>query len=245
MGEHSFFAPDFIAMAHRGFHGPDVTENTMAAFDRAVALGFRYLESDLHLTRDGVVVMAHDPGLARVAGTPESIADLTWAELSTKRLRHGEQIPRLEEVLDAWPEVHLNLDAKVPSVVGPAARVIASRSSQERVCIGSFSHRTVLSARAHLPGSAHSASPREVLRWRSGGRPCSPHAYMVPSRSGPIPLVTPASLARARSHGMSVHVWTVNEASEMRALIELGVDGVMTDRADLLKDVLLSLDRWP
>lgn len=244
MAGHPFFADALVAMAHRGFHGEGVTENSMEAFQRAVDLGYRYLESDLHVTSDGVAVMAHDPHLGRVAEGKEVIADLSWAELSTKRLINGERIPRLEELLSAWPDIHLNLDAKVPAVVHAAARAIHEFRSQERVCVGSFSHRTVVSLRGHLPRAAHSASPREVVRWRVGRGRTGPHAYMVPIRSGPVAVVTPATVARAHESGASVHVWTVNDPREMRRMIQIGIDGLMTDRADLLKDVLLEEGRW-
>lgn len=243
---HEFFATTTVAMAHRGFHGEVVTENTLEAFDRAIALGYRYIESDLHLSADGVVVMAHDPDLARVGAQSDRIADLTWAQLSTRRLINGERVPRLDEALASWPSIHFNLDAKVHGVAPAAAEVIRAQRAQTRVCIGSFSHLTATLLRRLLPDSAHSASPREVLRWRMrrelGGS--SPHAFMVPARSGPISVVSAATVARAHEQGRSVHVWTVNQVDQMRQLLRLGVDGLMTDRADLLKDVLISEGKW-
>lgn len=241
---HPFFTHGLIAMAHRGFHGPTVTENSMEAFEAAVGLGYRHLESDLHVTSDGVAVLAHDPDLIRVARSPERIADLTWGQLSTKRLINGERLPRLDELLTTWPEIHVNLDAKVPQVVEVAARVIRTHGAEERVCVGSFSHRAVLSLRGHLPRAAHSASPREVAAWRVGRRVAGPHAFMVPPRSGPIRVVSRTTVARAHRWGTGVHVWTVNDVDQMRDLIRLGVDGLMTDRADLLKEVLIEEGKW-
>jgi len=245
---HPFFSADFTAMAHRGFHGQIgsdvVIENTMRAFENAVALGYRHLESDVHVTRDGVAVLIHDPDLGRVGGQAVTIADISWAELSTRRLVDGQGVPRLEEVLSAWPEVRLNLDAKIPGAVGPMATAIHAHRAEERVCVGSFSHRTVLTLRALLPRAAHSASPVEVARWRLARGRTAAHAYMVPTSSGPLRIVTPASVARAHESGAQVHVWTVNDEAGMRELVRLGVHGVMTDRADLLKDVLISEGRW-
>lgn len=244
MRRHPFFtAQRVIAMAHRGFHDHATTENTMEAFQRAVDLGYLYIESDIHVTSDGVPVLIHDPDLARVGGGQEEVSDLTWSQLSTRRLAHNEKVPRLEELLSTWPDIHLNLDAKVPEAVGAAARVITAAGAQERVCIGSFSHRSVLAARGHLPRAAHSASPLEVLRWRLG-QAIAAHALMIPRQSGPIRLVTGRSVDRAHRRGVGVHVWTVNDADEMAQLIQLGVDGLMTDRADLLKDVLLAHRLW-
>jgi glycerophosphoryl diester phosphodiesterase len=231
-------------MAHRGFHGPGISENTLPAFQRAIDLGFRYLESDLHVTADGVAVLAHDPDLQRIAGRPETIASLTWSELSTIRLRHGESVPRLDDLLTTYPDVYLNLDSKVPQAIAGIAKVLQRHQATERVCVGSFSHRTIRSLRVLLPDVAHSASPVEVLAWRLGRPPSGPHAFMVPRRSGPVEVVTAASVSRAHEVGASVHVWTVNDPGQMRELIALGVDGVMTDRADLLKEVLVSEGLW-
>jgi glycerophosphoryl diester phosphodiesterase len=241
---HPFFTQALTAMAHRGFHGPGVTENTLPAFQRAVDLGYQYVESDLHVTKDDVVVLAHDPDLNRIAGRDIEIASITWPELSTIRLLHGERVPRLDEVLETYPEIHLNLDAKVPQAIAATAKVIERFKAMERVCIGSFSHTSVRTLRRVLPTVAHSASPLEVVAWKLGRRALGPHAFMVPPRSGVVNVVTQSSVARAHEMGASVHVWTVNDPVQMRELIALGVDGLMTDRADVLKEVLTSEGLW-
>src|SRR5439155_23842463 len=130
-------APTPIAFAHRGgaAHGD---ENSMAAFARAFAMGYRYIETDTHATADGVAVVCHDHSLARIAGRPERIHDLRWTQLARVRVDGGPVVPRLAEVLDAWPHVRLKIDVKADSAVVDRLAPVRAGGARERVLMATF-----------------------------------------------------------------------------------------------------------
>jgi len=238
-----------IAFAHRG-GSLEAEENTMPAFERAVALGYSHVETDVRVTRDGVAVLFHDETLERMAGRPERVEELGWAEISCVRLKGGGQVPRLEELLGAFPGLHLNLDAKADAAVAPMAGAIRAAGALERVCVGSFSAPRTARLRAALgEGLAWSPARGGVARvWLGGfglpvGRP-SFHALQVPPHHRGIPVVSRRFVASARVWGVQVHVWTVDEEAEIERLLDLGVDGIMTDRPSLLRDVLVRRGHW-
>ena len=243
-----------IALAHRGF-SLDGRENSMAAFADAVDLGFRYVETDVHATRDGVAVAFHDATLNRVTDRTGRIADLTWSEVAAARIAGAEPVPALEEVLGTWPDLCLNIDVKSAAAIGPMIEVIERTAAHDRVCIASFSdtrRRAVLRALTRpvvtSGGTRTTAAFRAAVaaKWSAGARRAlrDVDCLQVPERVGRVPVVTPASIAAARDAGTQVHVWTVNDPADMRRLLDLGVDGLVTDRADLLKEVLVDRGQW-
>lgn len=250
-GLHPFLDVDGpVAMAHRGF-SLDGLENTMTAFADAVELGLPYVETDVHATRDGVVVAFHDSVLDRVSDGRGAIADLTWADLSTIRVGGAEVVPRLDDLLGAWPGLRLNIDVKDWPAVTPLADVLRAGDAVPRVCVASFDdRRSAAVARLLGPELATSAGRRTVLRWWLAAVSRAPHrvvafppttiALQVPASAGRLPVVTRRSVGLAHRLGLQVHVWTVNEAAEMHRLLDLGVDGLISDRADTLSQVLTS-----
>ncbi|MGN6299952.1 MAG: glycerophosphodiester phosphodiesterase [Angustibacter sp.] len=235
-------------MAHRGF-SLDGLENTMTAFAAAVGLGLHYVETDVHATRDGVVVAFHDSVLDRVSDGRGSIADLTWADLRSVRVGGAEVVPRLADLLDAWPDLRVNVDVKDWPAVTPLADVLHAAGALHRVCVASFDdRRSAAVARLVGPGLATSLGRGGVLRWwlaaaagvprRGAPVPSTAVALQVPAAAGPLPVVTARSVAHAHRLGLHVHVWTVNEADQMHRLLDLGVDGLISDRADTLSQVL-------
>jgi glycerophosphoryl diester phosphodiesterase len=243
--------PGPLAFAHQGAHvagGPG--ENTMAAFEAAVALGYRYLETDAHVTADGVLVAFHDDNLDRLTDRTGLIGDLPWAEVRAARVRGGEGVPLLEDVLAAWPDVRVNIDPKHDAAVDPLVDLIRRTGTLDRVCFGAFSDRRLARLRAALgPGACTSMGPRQVARLVAASRRMPAGSFpaacvQVPTNQGPIPLVTERFVAAAHERGLPVHVWTINDADEMHRLLDLGVDGIMTDRTDVLKDVLTARGSW-
>lgn len=238
-----------LAIAHRG-GALEAEENTLPAFARAAALGYRFAETDIHATADGVAVVFHDPTLARMVGRDVPVAGLSWAELSQVRTRGGNRIPRLAELFEAQPEMRLILEAKSDAAVPAMVAAIRDARAVERVCVGSFVAARTAALRAALgPGLAHSPAHAGVARvWLRGwGLPvpapdCA--ALQVPVRFRGVPVVTRRSVAAAHAAGMQVHVWTVDAAEEMARLLELGVDGLMTDRPSLLRAVLEARGQW-
>jgi glycerophosphoryl diester phosphodiesterase len=256
--EHPFLAverPGTIrAIAHRGGGGP--LENTLAAFSAAVALGYRHLETDLHVTRDGVLVVSHDATLARVAGDPRPVADLTLAELAEVRVGGSERVPTFEELVDAFPDARLTVDLKCDAAVAPMVRMLERRPELlDRLCLGAFSTSRVAAVRARFGERLMTtATPREILRLltavRLRRRPprIAAGCVAVPERypeSGRGLAVGDARLIEAAAElGAAVHVWTVNDPARMRALVAAGVSGIVTDELGALRDTLRMFDRW-
>ncbi len=241
-----------IAFAHRG--GTEVApENTIAAFDHAVGLGYRYLETDVHRTADGVLVAFHDSGLQRFTGDDRAIADCTWKQLAEIRLpftsaggeASGHSIPTLDELFERYPNARFNIDPKADSAVSLLADTITRHAALDRVCVGAFSDARIRTIRGLLgPGLCTSPGPRTiasaVLPWPlPGTHPC----VSIPDIVGSIRLHR-RLVRRFHRQGYRIHVWTVNDETEMHRLIDLGVDGVMTDNCTLLKAVLQSRELW-
>jgi glycerophosphoryl diester phosphodiesterase len=240
-----------LAFAHRG-GGSEAPENTLAAFERAVDLGFRYLETDARLTADGVVVAFHDPVLDRVTDAGGAIANLTWAEVSRARVHGAEPIPKLVDILDAWGDVRFNIDPKCDAVVAPLARLIEDLGLIDRVCFGSFrARRTARLARVLGGGVCRSLGPAGVARLRAaslglpvpvaaGGAAC----VQVPACLEGRPLVDERFVRRAHRERLQVHVWTVDDPDHMHRLLDIGVDGLMSDRPSVLRRVLQARGTW-
>ena len=246
-----------IAMAHRGgATHPDLVglENTTEAFRHAVGLGYRYLETDVHASRDGVLFAFHDPVLDRVTDQVGPIAELTAARIATARIRGVHAVPTLAELFEEFPEARFNIDLKAESAVHPLVALLDRFEARDRVCVGSFSPSRMHLFRTLTRGTvATSATPGEVALVKASPSAVAvraalgshgPVALQVPHRRGRFVLVTPALVRRAHRAGLQVHVWTVDRPEEMHHLLDLGVDGLITDRTDLLRDVLVARGQW-
>ena len=240
-----------IGIAHRGF-SPDGAENSMAAFQAAVDLGYRHLETDARVTGDGVALAFHDEILDRVTNHRGQLRQLSWREVSAARIVGREPIPRLEDVLAAFGEVHVNIDVKSDAAVGPTLDVLRRTNSWRRVRLAAFSPSRLLQLRRIAgPDTATALTAPEVLalRYRRLGLRTGPPrrpglAAQVPPWIGPLQVVQPRFIAAARERGIAVHVWTINRRAEMIRLLDLGVDAIMTDRADVLREVLRERGQW-
>lgn len=232
-----------LAFAHRG-GALEAEENTLEAFEHAAGLGYSHIETDVQATRDGVAVIFHDAELARMTGRVGAIADLDWSTVSRLRTLGGARLPRLEEALAAFPTLYFNIEAKSDAAVGPMADAIRRCGARSRICIGSMRVRRTHRLRALLGDDiCWSPAHRDVAQlWLAGwGLPIPRPQYpcvQVPPHFHGVPVVTPRFVAAAHARGLQVHVWTVNSETEMERLLELGVDGLMTDRPALLRTVL-------
>jgi glycerophosphoryl diester phosphodiesterase len=242
-----------LAFAHRG-GASDSPENTIAAFETSVALGYRYLETDVHVTADGVLVAFHDEQLDRVTDRQGRICDLDWDEVRRARVAGADgsvgEIPRMEDLFAAFPTARFNIDPKADASVDPLAEAITRCNAIDRVLVCAFSDRRIARARELLgPGLCTGLGPKGVARLRAAasrlpaGR-FSAGAAQVPVSAGKVPLVTEAFIATAHRRGLQVHVWTIDDAAEMHRLLDLGVDGIMTDRPTVLRDVLIERGTW-
>ncbi len=233
-----------IAFAHRG--ATPGLENTLAAVDRVVSLGFRYLETDVRSSRDGVAVLLHDASLDRTTDRAGRVTDLPWAEIARARVGGTEPVPRLDDLLGSYPDLRVNLDVKAPSSVGPLVEAVTRAGAVDRVCVGSFHDRSLAEVKARLgPALCTSLGPRQVLALRLGRlRPGVAGCAQVPPRLGALRIIDRRFLAAAHRRGLPVHAWTINRPAEMRRLLDLGVDGIMTDDAPALRDVLVAREAW-
>jgi glycerophosphoryl diester phosphodiesterase len=242
-----------IAFAHRG-GAADGLENSLAAFARAVELGYRYLETDVHATADGVLLAFHDHTLDRVTDRVGRVARLPWDVVSRARIGGREPIPLLEDLLGTWPDIRVNVDVKEAAALAPLVRAIRRTGALDRVCVASFSERRLAYVRRELgPRLCTSLGPRGVLLLRAAashraaavlaprGVPCA----QVPDRVAWLRVVTPGLVDLAHARGQRVHVWTVDEAADMHRLLDQGVDGIMTDQIATLRDVMVARGHWP
>ncbi|WP_329189177.1 glycerophosphodiester phosphodiesterase [Streptomyces sp. NBC_01428] len=242
--------PGPIPFAHRG-GSADGLENTLTQFRRAVDAGYRYIETDVHATADGRLVAFHDVTLDRVTDGAGRISDLPWEDVRHARVAGSEPVPLFEELLETFPEVRWNVDVKAEPALLPLLDLIGRADAWDRVCVGSFSEARVVRAQ-HLAGPrlATSFGTRGVLnlRLRSWGVPAavrrSAIAAQVPEAQSGVPVVDRRFVRAAHARGLQVHVWTVNEPQRMHRLLDLGVDGIMTDHIDTLRKVLEDRGSW-
>lgn len=242
-------APTPRILAHRGLvtagmRAEGIAENTIAAFAAAHAAGATFIESDCHLTKDGEVVLFHDDRLDRIAGIRRAIADVTLAELESIMSTRG-GLATLEQAVTGFPETRFNIDVKADGAAERAGKIVAAHA--DRVLLTSFSdaRRRIALRAARDAGASPATSPgrttivgllvvstllpiprllRRILR--------GVDALQIPEKQGRIRVLTPRLLAAAHRAGVEVHVWTVNDERDMRRLVDLGVDGIVTDRAD-------------
>jgi glycerophosphoryl diester phosphodiesterase len=244
--------PGPVAMAHRG-GAIEHLENTLPAFQACVDLGYRYLETDVRVTADGVLVVFHDPTLERVTDRTGRIEALPWSEVSTARIGGREPILRLEDLLGAWPDIRFNLDIKAAGVLAPLVRTVRRLKVTDRICLGSFSDARIAAARRLFgPAVCTALGPRGVAALRLSSY--SPRAAglvriqagvaQVPLQLGGRALVDERFLAAAHARDLQVHVWTVDTEEEATTMLELGVDGLMTDRPAMLRDLLEKRGQW-
>lgn len=242
-------------MAHRGFTSFRLPMNSMGAFQEAAKLGFRYIETGVRATRDGVAVILHDRRLAPGVGLSGAVDRLDWRDVRKAQLGAGQSIPTLEDLLTALPDMRVNIDIKAASAIEPTVNVIERCNAHNRVLIGSFSERRRRRAlRLLTKRVASSAGTGALLAWLTA-RPLGSRAYawrmmrdidcvQLPSRLGGVPVITPARVRGFHAAGRQVHAWTVDEPDVMHTLLDMDVDGIITDRADLLRDVLIARGEW-
>lgn len=234
-------------LAHRGL-AIEAPENTLLAFLRALTLGITHLETDVHASADGVAVVSHDPDLSRVAGRDVRVADLTMAQLREVDLGEGQSFCSLAEMLDAFPDARVNIDIKSPDAVVPAIEAIKDTNARARVLIGSFSTARRLGVVRALPGVATSVSALGVLPVLAAAR-CGAtsllrrltrdvDALQIPPTIWRAAALTERAVGALRRVGVETHIWTINDPVEMARLLDLGVDGIVTDRADLALQVV-------
>jgi glycerophosphoryl diester phosphodiesterase len=262
-GEHPYLAGPYPrALVHRGWCLDELAgmENSLSALRRALDEGFRYLEIDVHATSDGEVVVCHDRTLDRTTDSSGPIAEQPWDRVREALVAGREPVPALRTVLEELPGALLNVDVKDDRAVRPVLRLLAETGAWDRVALAAFSAARLRRLRAAAgPRLITSCSPADALAlrlrgWLPGavppgalGRllPVPAAMAQLPRRQGPLPLVDRSLLRAAHAEGVEVHVWTINDPAEMRELLDLGVDGLVSDRPDLLRAELARRGQWP
>lgn len=243
-----------IAFAHRGgAQHPELLglENTLAAFAHAVELGYTYLETDVHATSDGVLLAFHDDVLDRVTDRRGVIYEQPYVDVAAALIGGTHVIPRLEDLMEAFPRQKFNIDIKSRGAIEPLARLIEQRKAFDRVCVGSFDEGVIRAFRRRIARPVVTACGPVAVAATRAGAPVrgllrdGGLAFQVPHRTRGMTVVTPQFVRRAHASGRHVHVWTIDDPHEMRHLLDLGVDGLITDRTDLLRDVLIERGQWP
>lgn len=240
--------PRPLAFAHRGGAG-HFPENSWKAFEHAVKLGYAYLETDAHATADGTVVAFHDKTLDRVTDATGRIAELTTAQVAAARIDGAEPIPLLADLIMTWPDIRFNIDIKDEPAIGPLIEVLRATNCWDRVCLTSFSGRRLSAARRLLPRPVCTATtPAGIGAIRAGlpARTLAARFAALSVRCAQIPfsMATPRFIAHAHAVGLQVHAWTVNDAAIMTSLLDEGVDGIMTDQTETLREVLTARGQW-
>jgi len=242
-----------LAFAHRGGRGSG-PENTMPAFQGAVDLGYRYIETDVHATRDGVLLAFHDDQLDRVTDRRGIVAEMDYADVRQARVNGTEPIPLMADLLSSWPDIRVNIDPKRDNAAEPLVRLLKDMKAIDRVCVTSFSGRRTAGIRNALgdrlcTGMGPMSTTRLRLSSVSG-----PLGFLwggfvegcaqIPVAQHGLRLIDRAMVDRAHELGLQVHAWTIDDPEEMRRLADLGVDGLMTDEPALLKTVLIERGLW-
>lgn len=237
-----------LAFAHRG-DSQSAPENTRAAFASAHAMGFRYFETDVHLSRDGMLLAFHDHKLDRVTDTRGIVSQLDYAEIKHALVGGAEPIPLMAELLEEFPETRFNIEPKSDASVQPLIDLIKSTRSVHRVCLGSFNSSRIEKIRQLLPEACTSMGPMETLRARLGSwgintRKPRAHCAQVPTSYYGVPVADSHFIQHLQKIGLQTHIWTVNEENEMHRLLDAGATGLMTDHPAVLKSVLEARGQW-
>ena len=247
--------PRPIAFAHRGgaAHAP---ENSWSAFEHAIKLGYAYLETDARATSDGKLVAFHDRTLDRVTDASGPLNALSYREVAALRVSGTEPIPLLEDLIAAWPDVRFNIDLKDAPGISLLPEVLRRTGAWDRVCVTSFSGNRLRTARGLLDHPVCMAtSPTAIagVRCNVGTSVRWPQIRLLAGflaracvRCAQVPgrVATGTFVRRAHALGLDVHVWTINDRTEMIRYLDLGADGIMTDEIETLRDVLIERGQW-
>ena len=233
----SFLDSEFQGFVHRG-DTSIFLENTIEAFQSAISLGYQYLETDLRETSDGKIITFHDPNLKRITGANITISETKFSDIRMRRLPSREIIPTIDELLEEFPDSFFNMDLKVNQIEEKVLKKINSHNALERVCLGSFNSKTIKKINSLEPKILTSMGISQVIMYKFFQKKNISKLIQIPTRWNGIKVITKKFIDRLHNDGLKVHVWTVNKETEMQSLIDLGVDGIMTDNASGLIEVM-------
>ena len=233
----SFLDSEFQGFVHRG-DTSIFLENTIEAFQSAISLGYQYLETDLRETSDGKIITFHDPNLKRITGANITISETKFSDIRMRRLPSREIIPTIDELLEEFQDSFFNMDLKVNQIEEKVLKKINSHNALERVCLGSFNSKTIKKINSLEPKILTSMGISQVIMYKFFQKKNISKLIQIPTRWNGIKVITKKFIDRLHNDGLKVHVWTINKEKEMQSLIDLGVDGIMTDNASGLIKVM-------
>ena len=233
----SFLDSEFQGFVHRG-DTSTFLENTIEAFQSAISLGYQYLETDLRETSDGKIITFHDPNLKRITGANITISETKFSDIRMRRLPSRETIPTIDELLEEFPDSFFNMDLKVNQIEEKVLKKINSHNALERVCLGSFNSKTIKKINSLEPKILTSMGISQVIMYKFFQKKNLSKLIQIPTHWKGIKVITKKFIDKLHNDGLKVHVWTVNKETEMQSLIDLGVDGIMTDNASGLIKVM-------
>ena len=228
--------------AHRG-GSLEAAENTLEAFQYALDIGCEYIETDVQLSKDGIPYIFHDDDLVRIMEVDKKFSDLESSEIKALKIFEHYSIPTLQECLQKFPNMKFNIDLKTDAVKHAALHIIKEENAMHRICIASFSDERIAYARKYAPELCFSMGPREILNlklktWGLSSKISHGNCVQVPIYQYGLKIVTKRFVKKIHALGLKIHVWTINDASTMQRLIDIGVDGIITDKPKLLKGLL-------
>lgn len=239
----------FLAFAHRG--GNDFApENTFESFQFAVENGFKYLETDVHPTSDNKLMAFHDPTLDRVTNAEGRIIDFSSIDLKKVKVKNNYRIPLMEELLESFPNCFFSIDMKCDQSVIPLIDLVKRNNALERVCFASFNQNRLNFVRETFNNKCiTSMGPKEIIASKIFSyinlkKNINSHLASMPISRYNIRLINKRSVAYLQSLNIKVIAWTINNEDQMRHLISIGVDGIMTDKLKLLKNILIEKNLW-
>jgi glycerophosphoryl diester phosphodiesterase len=234
--------PGIAISAHRG-GSIEAPENTIEAFQYALDLGCKYIETDVQLSSDGIPYIFHDDDLKRLLNKEIQFNSLQSSEVDKLMLFQKYNIPTLEAVLLKFPEALFQIDVKTNEVTMPALEIIEKCNAMDRVCIASFDSSRLKKVSDLYPEVCISMGPKEVLKlllssFKLYNKEVPGNCLQIPIYQYGLKLVTQRFINHVQSKGLKIMVWTINDEETMRDLIKLGVNGIITDKPRVLKDVL-------
>ena len=241
---------NIVPIAHRGA-SLVAAENSLESFRKAFDLGYRVIETDIHSSKDGTAYIFHDKSLERLTGENLKISDLKDVDIDSLKVNKSSIIPRLSNVFEEFPEGLFNLDAKTWQATIPITNTIKKMGCSSRVCIGSFNDKRIDAIIRELGlETCHSMGTSNVIKFYLGAQlgieqHFTAQCIQLPVEQFGISLVTQTILRHARKLGIKIHFWTINNSALMQKLLELDVDGIMTDDCALLKKIMEEKHKWP
>ena len=234
--------PGVAISAHRG-GSMEAPENTLESFKYSLELGCAYIETDVQLSSDGIPYIFHDDDLSRLLGKDVAFNSLHSSEIQNLKLFESFDIPTLETALKTFPDALFQIDLKTDEVAIPAMKIIETLEAFDRVCIASFSSKRLARINEMYPHVCLSMGPKEILKLLLASyglykKKVPGNCLQVPIYQYGIKLVTKRFIQYVQNIGLKIHVWTINDKNQMQQLINLGVDGIITDRPKALKDLL-------